>query len=74
MYPWPSYLRNPCLGEVLHCERDPHNVVDRYSVLCTPRFFVLPMTFSTSLFAKAIACEGRLQDSDPLGSGRPFSG
>ena len=26
----------------------------------------LLMTFSTSLFAKAIACEGRLQDSDPL--------
>ena len=22
---------------------------------------------------KAIACDGRLQDSDPLGSGRPFS-
>ena len=66
-----NYLRNPCLGEVLQCERDPHNVVDRYSVLCTPRFFV---TFSTSLFAKAIACEGRLQDSDPLGLGRPFSG
>ena len=25
-------IRNPCLGEVLQCERDPHNVVDRYSV------------------------------------------
>ena len=62
---------NPCLGEILQCERDPHNVVDRYSVLCTPRFIVLPMTCSTSL---SIACEGRLQDSDPLGSGRPFSG
>ena len=47
----------------MQCERDPHNVVDRYSVLCTPRFFVLPMTFSASLFAKAIACEGRLHDS-----------
>ena len=23
---------NPCLGEDLQCERDPHNVVDRYSV------------------------------------------
>ena len=42
VYSWPSYFRNPCLGEVLQCERDPHNVVDRYSVLCTPRFFVLP--------------------------------
>ena len=25
-------IRNPCLGEVLRCERDPHNVVDQYSV------------------------------------------
>ena len=25
-------IRNPCLGEVLQYERDPHNVVDRYSV------------------------------------------
>ena len=39
--------------------------LDQYSVLCTPCFFVLPMTFSTFLFTKAIACEGSLQDSDP---------
>ena len=25
-------IRNPCLGEVLQCERNPHNVMDRYSV------------------------------------------
>ena len=25
-------IRNPCLGEVLQCERDPHNVVNQYSV------------------------------------------
>ena len=67
MYSWPSYLRNPCLGEVLQHERDPHNMVDRYSVLCTARFFVVSLTFSTPLFAKAIACEGRLQDSNLWG-------
>ena len=39
------------------------------SILCSlyATLLVLPMTFSTSLFAKAIACEGRLQDSDPWG-------
>ena len=25
-------VQRNCLGEVLQCERDPHNVVDRYSV------------------------------------------
>ncbi len=28
------------------------------------------VTFSTSLIARAIACEGRREDNDPLGSGR----
>ena len=32
------------------------------------------MTFSTSLFARAMACEGSEHDSDPLGSGRPSFG
>ena len=27
-----EYIRNPCLGEVSQCKRDPHNVVDQYSV------------------------------------------
>ena len=36
-----------------------------------PRFFVSPfslITFSTSLFAKAMACDGRMDDSDPSNS------
>ena len=36
-----------------------------------PRFFVLPfslITFSTSLFAKAMACDGRMDGSDPSNS------
>ncbi len=35
-----------------------------------PRFLPFSVTFSTSLKARAIACEGRREDNNALGSGR----
>ena len=39
------------------------------SILCSLHAMLLCPAYdlSTSLFAKAIACEGRMQDGDPLG-------
>ena len=45
----------------------PHNAADRY-VLGRRAFL------ATSLFAKAMACDGKIDYSDPLGSGRPSFG
>ena len=41
-----------------------------------PRFFPFPVSIvlSTSLFTAAIACEGKLADSEPFGSGSPSLG
>ena len=47
------------VGEELVCAREPHNSHDRYT---------------TSLLARAIACEGRYRENGPLGAGRPFWG
>ena len=61
------------------CERETHNDRDRYAVAVAvywPRFllFSLVVAFSTSLLARAIACDGREEDNTPLGSGRPSFG
>ena len=41
-----------------------------------PRFFpfAASIVLSTSLFTAAIACEGKLADSEPFGSGSPSRG
>ena len=71
-------------GEVVQCEREPLNVADRYAadryrykvfhLPYWPCFSVQPfslMAFSTSLFTRVTACDGRMRESEPLGSGRP---
>ena len=62
---------NPVLGEVLLCEREPHNATDRYSIAGSTT--LLCITFLADyllhfLFAKAMACDGRMDDSDPSNS------
>ena len=49
----------------------------RYKIshlLYWPHFFVPPfslMAFSTSSLNRVMACDGRVRESEPLGSGRP---
>ena len=60
------------IGEAVICEREPHNIEDRYAVRW-PRFF-LAISFSTSLLAIAMAFEAKELHKGPLGSGRPSRG
>ena len=69
------------------CVRETHNTQDWYAVavrvqnrafihvilstVCSALLASLLITFSSSLFANAIACDGIAVDSGPLGSGSP---
>ena len=66
----------------MQCEREPRYAADRYMAdryqykiihpSCWPRFFVPPFSLISSfLFVRAMPCDGRVRESELLGSGRP---
>ena len=58
------------VGEILFCVREPTNASDRYAVAVT-RPGGLGVVIG---HLPIIACEGKLADSEPFGSGSPSCG